>query len=105
MLFSTPVLFTGSSTSLTSLSLHSLIPTTSQFISYEGSLTQPSCQVTVSQSEPSVSSVCKSQESVTWLLPNKPVYITMEHLDLLSTLMQVRKNLSKYFLDNNFFFG
>ena len=79
----------GSSTSLTSLSLHALIPTTSQFISYEGSLTQPSCQVNISQSEPSISPVYQSQESVTWLLPNKPVYITRENLDLLATLMQV----------------
>ena len=43
-----------------------------EFIQYEGSLTQPSCQ-----------------ESVTWLLPNKPVYITTELLDILSNLMQV----------------
>ena len=84
----------GSSTSLASLSLHALIPTTSQFISYEGSLTQPSCQVNISQSESSISPVHQSQESVTWLLPNKPVYITRENLDLLATLMQVSNQLA-----------
>ena len=65
----------GSSTSLTSLSLSSLIPTTSEFITYEGSLTQPSCQ-----------------ESVTWIIPNKPIYITPELLDQLAKLMQVKRN-------------
>ena len=65
----------GSSTSLTSLSLSSLIPTTSEFITYEGSLTQPSCQ-----------------ESVTWIIPNKPIYITPELLDQLAKLMQVSQS-------------
>ena len=37
--------YTGSSTSLTSVSLSSLVPSTSQMITYEGSLTQPGCQV------------------------------------------------------------
>jgi len=63
--------YAGTSTTMTSLSLTSLIPITSQFITYEGSLTQPGCQ-----------------ESVTWIVPNKPVYITAELLQLLSTLMQ-----------------
>ena len=65
----------GSSTSLTSVSLSSLIPTTSEFITYEGSLTQPSCQ-----------------ESVTWIIPNKPIYITPELLDQLAKLMQVSQS-------------
>ena len=63
--------FAGSSNSLSSVSISSLIPSTSQFITYEGSLTQPSCQ-----------------ESVTWIIPNKPIYISEELLDLLSNLMQ-----------------
>ena len=37
--------YPGSSTSLTSVSLSSLVPSTSQMITYEGSLTQPGCQV------------------------------------------------------------
>ena len=37
--------YSGSSTSLTSVSLSSLVPSTSQMITYEGSLTQPGCQV------------------------------------------------------------
>ena len=37
--------YSGSSTSLASVSLSSLVPSTSQMITYEGSLTQPGCQV------------------------------------------------------------
>ena len=37
--------YAGSSTTLSSVSLSSLVPTTSQMITYEGSLTQPGCQV------------------------------------------------------------
>ena len=54
------------------MSLASLVSTTTEFIQYEGSLTQPSCQ-----------------ESVTWIIPNKPIIISSELLDLLSNLMQV----------------
>ena len=54
------------------MSLSSLVSTTTEFIQYEGSLTQPSCQ-----------------ESVTWIIPNKPVIISSELLNLLSQLMQV----------------
>ena len=35
----------GSSISLSSVSMSSLVPPTSQMITYEGSLTQPGCQV------------------------------------------------------------
>jgi len=63
--------YAGSSTTLSSISLSSLVPSTSQMITYEGSLTQPGCQ-----------------ESVTWIIPNKPIYITVKQLELLKTLMQ-----------------
>ena len=29
-----------------------------------------------------------AQESVTWIIPNKPIYITVEQVELLKTLMQ-----------------
>ena len=35
----------GTSTALTAVSLSSLVPATAQFVTYEGSLTQPGCQV------------------------------------------------------------
>jgi len=63
--------YAGSSTSLSSVSLSSLVSTTSHMITYEGSLTQPGCQ-----------------ESVTWIIPNKPIYVQAEHMMLLSNLMQ-----------------
>lgn len=48
---------------ISGLPLHVLLPQTSQYITYEGSLTQPQCQ-----------------ETVTWVLFNKPIYITEQQL-------------------------
>ena len=43
--------------------LDELLPATSDYVTYDGSLTQPGCQ-----------------ETVTWLLLNKPVYVTQRHV-------------------------
>lgn len=48
----------GSFVALRELNLSALLPDTEQFVTYEGSLTQPGCH-----------------ESVTWLILNKPLYI------------------------------
>jgi len=63
--------FAGSSTSVSGVSIAGLLPPTSHIITYQGSLTQPGCQ-----------------ESLTWLVPNKPIYITSQQLDQLKELMQ-----------------
>ena len=45
------------------LSVNGLIPDTKDFMTYEGSLTQPGCH-----------------ETVSWVIYNKPLYITSEHV-------------------------
>lgn len=55
--------FVGQTVDLRHLSISSMLPHTDDFITYEGSLTQPGCQ-----------------ETVTWILFNKPIYITLRHV-------------------------
>jgi len=50
---------TGQQARVRHVALHELIPATDDFVTYEGSLTQPGCQ-----------------ETVTWIIINKPLYIT-----------------------------
>ncbi|XP_076071747.1 carbonic anhydrase-related protein 10-like [Mytilus galloprovincialis] len=53
---------------ISSWDLSHLLPNTDQYITYEGSFTQPGCQ-----------------ETVTWIIYNKPVYVSENQLDLLRT--------------------
>jgi len=48
------------------LPLQVLLPNTQQYITYEGSLTQPQCQ-----------------ETVTWIIFNKPIYILESQVALM----------------------
>lgn len=45
------------------LSLSDLMPPTEDYMTYEGSMTQPGCH-----------------ETITWIVMNKPVYITIEQV-------------------------
>lgn len=45
------------------LSVNGLLPDTDDYVTYDGSLTQPGCQ-----------------ETVTWIIINKPIYISNEHV-------------------------
>ena len=58
----------GGRSKVLKLSLAQLLPDTAQYVTYSGSLTQPSCQ-----------------ETVQWLLLNRPVYVSSEQLSLLRT--------------------
>lgn len=51
--------FSGESRNITQLLLADIIPKTEHYMTYEGSLTQPGCQ-----------------ETVTWIVLNKPIYVT-----------------------------
>ncbi|OQR77926.1 carbonic anhydrase-related protein 10-like [Tropilaelaps mercedesae] len=53
------ITYKGDSVPLRALSIHELLPPTSALITYEGSLTAPGCE-----------------ETVTWILLNRPLYIT-----------------------------
>ncbi|KAF0296912.1 Carbonic anhydrase-related protein 10 [Amphibalanus amphitrite] len=57
--------------SLSNVTLSGLLPQTEFYLTYEGSLTWPACF-----------------ETVTWILMNKPIYITVRQLEQLRTLSQ-----------------
>uniref|UniRef100_A0A6G1S9A2 Carbonic anhydrase-related protein 10 n=1 Tax=Aceria tosichella TaxID=561515 RepID=A0A6G1S9A2_9ACAR len=59
----------GAFTPIRDLNLSALLPETDQFVTYEGSLTQPGCH-----------------ESVTWLILNRPLYISKQILDKLRSI-------------------
>ena len=57
------VLITGQQTRIRHLSLSDLMPPTEDYMTYEGSMTQPGCH-----------------ETITWIVMNKPVYVTVEQV-------------------------
>lgn len=61
------------------LSINGLVPLTNDYITYEGSLTQPGCQ-----------------ETVTWVVLNKPLYVGKEQMDALRRVMQGDKENPKF---------
>ncbi|KDR19083.1 Carbonic anhydrase-related protein 10 [Zootermopsis nevadensis] len=66
------------------LSLHSLLPETHQYMTYEGSTTHPGCW-----------------ETTVWIILNRPIYITKQELYALRKLMQGPMNEPKAPLGNN----
>ncbi|KAL7640656.1 UNVERIFIED_CONTAM: hypothetical protein RMT77_008931 [Armadillidium vulgare] len=67
------------------ISLRALLPNTHYYITYDGSLTQPPCH-----------------ETVTWILMNRPVYITKQQMHSLRQLRQGSEKLPKARLVNNY---
>jgi hypothetical protein len=61
---------------ISGIPLQVLLPQTSQYITYEGSLTQPQCQ-----------------ETVTWVIFNKPIYITERQVSYLYVLKKIKTSL------------
>lgn len=57
------VMMEGQEVRLQGVRLDKVLPVTSDYVTYDGSLTQPGCQ-----------------ETVTWLLLNKPIYVTQRHV-------------------------
>lgn len=66
-------------------SVRELMPDTKHYMTYEGSITMPACH-----------------ETTSWIILNKPIYITKQQLISLRTLMQGDKRHSKAPLGNNF---
>ncbi|MPC74329.1 Carbonic anhydrase-related protein 10 [Portunus trituberculatus] len=62
-------LTTGSSSPSHELRLSDLLPTTDQYLTYDGSLTVPGCY-----------------ETVTWIIPNKPLYIAFTQVRRAATI-------------------
>lgn len=71
MNFSLKLLLTGDSKPFGPLYLKELLPDIKQYVTYEGSLTQPACF-----------------ETVRWIILNKPLYVSGHQLHLLRTSLK-----------------
>lgn len=78
------VIYRGQNFPVSDLNLQDLLPSTSDFMTYEGSLTFPGCW-----------------ESVTWILMNKPIYVSSPELYALRQLQQGDKQQPKAPMANN----
>ncbi|CAG2168537.1 unnamed protein product [Oppiella nova] len=77
--------YRGQNVTLRSLSIRDLVPDDRFYMTYEGSLTMPSCS-----------------EVVTWIIINKPLFITRQQLYALRKLMQGEAELPKAPLGDNY---
>ena len=75
----------GSWAPLRQLSVRGLLPDTTHYITYDGSLTQPPCH-----------------ETVTWLVLNKPIYATKQQIHEWRKLHQGTAKTPKATMANNF---
>jgi len=74
----------GDTTRINQINLASIMPNTGDYITYEGSTTFPGCW-----------------ETTTWVVMNKPVYISKQELDMFYQLRQGDKVMEKAALGNN----
>lgn len=79
------ILYKGQDAFLKSLSVKELLPDTEHYMTYEGSTTMPGCH-----------------ETVSWIVMNRPLYITRQQLYALRKLMQGDVDSPKAPLGNNF---
>ncbi|CAD7091733.1 unnamed protein product [Hermetia illucens] len=77
--------FGGDESPVRRLSVRGLLPNTDHYMTYEGSTTSPACH-----------------ETVTWIVLNKPIYITKQQLFALRRLMQGGPDHPKAPVGNNF---
>ncbi|CAN8012339.1 unnamed protein product [Ixodes pacificus] len=77
--------FKGSQVPVKSVSIQDLVPATDSYMTYEGSATTPGCE-----------------ETVTWILMNRPLYMTRQQLFATRKLMQGDSFHPKAPLGNNF---
>ncbi|XP_063989600.1 carbonic anhydrase-related protein 10 [Diachasmimorpha longicaudata] len=77
--------YAGKSTGIQHFAVLELLPDTKHYMTYEGSTTMPACH-----------------ETTTWIILNKPIYITKQQLMALRTLVQGDAEHSKGPLGNNF---
>ncbi|XP_066953065.1 carbonic anhydrase-related protein 10-like [Macrobrachium rosenbergii] len=79
------ITYGGSSVVAASLVVKGLLPSTEHYLTYEGSLTEPACH-----------------ETVTWIIPNKPIYINVAMMRQLRALRQGNSTLANAPIANNF---
>ncbi|XP_017850018.1 carbonic anhydrase-related protein 10 [Drosophila busckii] len=77
--------FGGDEAFVKRLSIRGLLPDTDHYMTYDGSTTAPACH-----------------ETVTWVVLNKPIYITKQQLHALRRLMQGSPDHPKAPLGNNY---
>ncbi|XP_046431865.1 carbonic anhydrase-related protein 10 isoform X1 [Neodiprion virginianus] len=75
----------GEATEIKRLAVRGLLPGTEHYMTYDGSTTMPACH-----------------ETTTWIILNKPIYITKQQLHALRKLMQGDQKRPKAPLGNNF---
>lgn len=63
--------YRGNRLNITQVSLNNLLPNTKHYMTYDGSVSMPPCY-----------------ETVTWIVMNKPIYITKQQVQLLRNLLQ-----------------
>lgn len=78
------VKYRGDSARLHQLSLASILPNTGDYVTYDGSTTFPGCW-----------------ETATWIVMNKPVYLSRQELDMFYQLRQGNRLMEKAPLGNN----
>ncbi|XP_064636906.1 putative carbonic anhydrase-like protein 2 [Lineus longissimus] len=76
--------YQGQEEEVPSISIHELLPPTNHYITYDGSLPFPGCQ-----------------ETVTWILLNKPVYISRDQISILRQLNRGTEDVPKLSMGNN----
>lgn len=82
--------FGGDETPVRRISVRSLLPDTEHYMTYEGSTTSPACHETVSvkifsTTDYFFNSFFPSRVQVTWIVLNKPIYITKQQVSLTTT--------------------
>ncbi|XP_067683707.1 putative carbonic anhydrase-like protein 2 isoform X2 [Haliotis asinina] len=82
--FAQRILWKGQSTRIETIPAKALFPNTNYYVTYEGSLTQPGCY-----------------ETVTWVIFNKPIYISKDMLTSLRRLQQGIKDDPNNIVANN----
>ncbi|KAI0227719.1 Carbonic anhydrase-related protein 10 [Lamellibrachia satsuma] len=78
------VKYKGEQVRLRHLSIHGLLPDTTDYLTYEGSMTQPGCH-----------------ETVTWVIINKPLYMSRTQLATMRGLLQSEEGRTKVHMENN----
>ncbi|KAK2165565.1 hypothetical protein LSH36_48g02019 [Paralvinella palmiformis] len=78
------VSYKGQQVRIRHLSIHSLLPDTNDYMTYEGSLTMPGCF-----------------ETVTWVIYNSPLIISNEHLMVMRDIWQGDESNPKTPMENN----
>uniref|UniRef100_A0A915JMH4 Alpha-carbonic anhydrase domain-containing protein n=1 Tax=Romanomermis culicivorax TaxID=13658 RepID=A0A915JMH4_ROMCU len=73
----TDVIYKGKQTNIQSISIANLLPQTSHYVTYDGSLTFPGCY-----------------ETVTWIIMNKPIYVSSKDMQILRDMQRTEQKES-----------